>query len=179
LPYYLPQTSYTTKTLCAIKSEFIENGIKISLELISVFYEYIHIELCYQSKEEKTMVNKKIWLGILVLVLVFGMAAIGCKEPEPRGPLEGLVFGRIVQSTGFMSNTLYHFTSDKAGEYQYVGSSTGFNTWDDKYDFTYVYDESVGGVIYGSWLPAYGAIFSVSADKKTLTVGGVEYERKN
>jgi hypothetical protein len=45
------------------------------------FYEYIHIKLCYQSKEEKTMVNKRFWLGMLVIVLVFGMTVVGC-EPE-------------------------------------------------------------------------------------------------
>jgi hypothetical protein len=51
--------------LCAIKSE-------------KWFYEFIHIKLCYQSKEEKTMVNKKFWLGMLVLVLVFGLTVVGC-----------------------------------------------------------------------------------------------------
>jgi hypothetical protein len=38
--------------------------------------------LCYQSKEEKTMVNKRFWLGILVMVLVFGLSLIGCEEKE-------------------------------------------------------------------------------------------------
>ena len=33
------------------------------------------------------MVNKKSWLGILVLALVFGMTVIGCEEePEETGP---------------------------------------------------------------------------------------------
>jgi hypothetical protein len=32
------------RELCAIKSEIIENGINISLEVISVFYEFIHIK---------------------------------------------------------------------------------------------------------------------------------------
>ena len=50
--------------LCAIKSE-------------KWFYEFIHIKLCYQSKEEKTMVNKKFWLGMLVLALVFGLTVVG------------------------------------------------------------------------------------------------------
>jgi hypothetical protein len=41
--------------------------------------------LCYQSKEEKTMVNKKFWLGILVMVLVFGMTVVGCDDKsEPK-----------------------------------------------------------------------------------------------
>jgi hypothetical protein len=28
--------------------------------------------------KEKTMANKKFWLGILVMVLVFGMTVVGC-----------------------------------------------------------------------------------------------------
>jgi hypothetical protein len=39
----------------------------------------------YQSEEEKTMVNKKIWLGILVMVLVFGMTVVGCEEEQDNG----------------------------------------------------------------------------------------------
>jgi hypothetical protein len=125
------------------------------------------------------MKNTMKFLGIIAMVLVFGMTVVGCETEPTRGPLEGFSFIRIVQTSGMMSNTVYHFISDKAGKYQYVGSSTGFKTWDDKYDFTYVYDESVGGVIYGDWLPAYGEVFSISSDKKTLTVGGVEYKRQN
>jgi hypothetical protein len=49
------------------------------------FYEYIHIKLCCQSKEEKTMVNKKFWLGILVIALVFGMVVVGCDNNPDNG----------------------------------------------------------------------------------------------
>jgi len=38
------------------------------------------IYVCYQSKEEKTMVNRKTWLGMLVTVLVFGMMVVGCGD---------------------------------------------------------------------------------------------------
>jgi hypothetical protein len=35
--------------------------------------------------EEKTMTNKKIWLGILVIVLVFGMTVVGCGSDPDNG----------------------------------------------------------------------------------------------
>ena len=40
--------------------------------------------------KEKTMTNKKIWLGMLVMVLAFGMTVLGCEE-EP----EEYDYGRI------------------------------------------------------------------------------------
>jgi hypothetical protein len=35
------------------------------------------------------MVNKKVWLGILVMVLVFGMTVVGCDMFEEKIPEEG------------------------------------------------------------------------------------------
>jgi hypothetical protein len=32
--------------------------------------------------KEKTMANKKLWLGMLVLVLVFGMTVVGCDDSD-------------------------------------------------------------------------------------------------
>jgi len=29
------------------------------------------------------MANKKFWLGMLVMVLILGMAVVGCKESDP------------------------------------------------------------------------------------------------
>jgi len=46
-------------------------------------YEFIQIKLCYQSKDEKTMVNKNFLLGILVMVLVFGLTVVGCDNSNP------------------------------------------------------------------------------------------------
>jgi len=33
--------------------------------------------------EEKTMAKRKFWLGMLVMVLVFGMTVVGCEETTP------------------------------------------------------------------------------------------------
>jgi hypothetical protein len=38
------------------------------------------IKCYYQSKEEKTMVNKRFFMGILVLTLVFGICVTGCNS---------------------------------------------------------------------------------------------------
>jgi hypothetical protein len=35
------------------------------------------------------MVNKKTWLGILVMVLIFGMAVVGCDEPTDENGFTG------------------------------------------------------------------------------------------
>jgi hypothetical protein len=73
-----------------------------------VFYEFIHIKLCCQSKEEKTMVNKKIWLGILVMVLVFGMTVVGCDEADELN-------GRWVNGTSILVFDSGDFESSPGG----------------------------------------------------------------
>jgi hypothetical protein len=44
-----------------------------------------HIPYKFWIYKEKTMVNKKFWLGILVMVLVFGMTVIGCDNGSSGG----------------------------------------------------------------------------------------------
>jgi len=39
--------------------------------------------------KEKTMVNRNFWLGILVMVLVFGMAVVGCDDGSTGGNNSG------------------------------------------------------------------------------------------
>jgi hypothetical protein len=56
-----------------------ENAVrhqKVLLKIISKYYIFIYIKLFYQSKEGKTMVNKIFQVGILVIVIVFGMAVL-------------------------------------------------------------------------------------------------------
>jgi len=48
---------------------------------MSVFYKFKRITIYFVAKvKEKTMANKNIWLGILVMVLVFSMAVVGCNN---------------------------------------------------------------------------------------------------
>ena len=57
----------------------MENGIEISLKIISVFYKSNRIIYALVTKvKEKKMVNKRFWLGMLVMVLMFGMTVVGC-----------------------------------------------------------------------------------------------------
>jgi hypothetical protein len=61
-------------------------------------------------EKEKIMLNKKIWLGMLVMVLAFGMTVLGCEEdtpeeekkdtnPLPPTGLSGTAVGNSVQLT--------------------------------------------------------------------------------
>jgi hypothetical protein len=38
---------------------------------------------------EEVMTNKNFWLGILVMILVFGMTVLGCKVPEETASFDG------------------------------------------------------------------------------------------
>jgi len=50
-----------------------------------VFYEFKRI-ICFVAKvKEKTMANKKFWVGMLVMVLAFGMMVVGCDNPTNNG----------------------------------------------------------------------------------------------
>jgi len=60
--------------LCAIKSEILV----FTKNLKKQFYEFVHIVHWLPMYKEKTMANKKFWLGMLAMVLVFGMTVVGC-----------------------------------------------------------------------------------------------------
>ena len=50
---------------------------------MTVFYEFKHIMITLIAKvKEKTMANKKIFGGMLAIVLVFGVAGIGCADDD-------------------------------------------------------------------------------------------------
>ena len=52
---------------------------------MTVFYEFKHIMITLIAKvKEKTMANKKIGLGILAIVLAFGMVVVGCDGGCPN-----------------------------------------------------------------------------------------------
>jgi hypothetical protein len=77
--------------------------------------------------KEKTMANKKLWLGMLVIVLAFGLVMAGCDHnaggdgggetfPAPKGKLTinglGSYNGEYIWLSGFIgsSKALYGFT---------------------------------------------------------------------
>jgi hypothetical protein len=53
---------------------------------MSIFYEFKRIIIYFVAKvKEKTMANKKFLLGIMVLVLLFGMTAVSCDNGSTGG----------------------------------------------------------------------------------------------
>jgi hypothetical protein len=46
---------------------------------------YTENQPVFKKREEKPMVNKKFWLGILVMALVFGMMVVGCPDLSGGG----------------------------------------------------------------------------------------------
>jgi hypothetical protein len=57
------------------------------------------------------MANKKFWLGILVMVLVFGMTVVGCDNDTQKDVLDGTTWrGKLVTESG-TTNYVLTFTS--------------------------------------------------------------------
>ena len=48
-------------------------------------FEFQRIAYFVAKVEEKTMSNKKFWVGMLVMVLVFGMSVVGCGGSRLQG----------------------------------------------------------------------------------------------
>ena len=52
---------------------------------MSILCHSTHNEYFIAKVKEKTLVNKKFWVGMLVVVLVFGMTIVGCDNPTKNG----------------------------------------------------------------------------------------------
>lgn len=52
---------------------------------MDVLVEYNPNKTLVANVKERTMVNKNLWLGILVMVLVFGMTVVGCDNGGGKG----------------------------------------------------------------------------------------------
>jgi hypothetical protein len=64
--------------------------------------------------KEEIMANKKFWLGILVIVLVFAMTVVGCEDDDPP-PVTKLTISNIPdEKTGLVSIMLYSTFSQQA-----------------------------------------------------------------
>jgi len=144
-------------------------------------YELIHIKLCYQGKEEKTMVNKKFWLGILVMTLVFGMVVVGCGDGKQKK-----LAGNTDNSTGIrdgetsLSGTWETDSSSSIGpviefsgaNFTFMGRSPLNNVLAQG---TYViYDGKIGFTYSSGTYVAY----SFSRSGNMLTINTFPYKRK-
>jgi len=105
------------------------------------------------------MKNKKFWLGMLVMVLVFGMTVVGCGA-------------NVLSGTTWRSEdgtTEYKFFSN--GDYEYAtvrGSGTGILTIRDSYTI------SGKTIILGS-----GETLTYSVKGNKLTLDGEYFNRKD
>jgi len=84
------------------------------------------------------MKNKRNWLGVLVMVLVFGMAVVGCDNDTTNGgnnggntiinPFIGTWKGQIYSSNYFTFNTNLTFTyTAGGGTYSFNGNNATLN----------------------------------------------------
>ena len=79
------------------------------------------------------MTNKRSWLGILVIVLVFGVTVVGCDDGSNSNPFEGTWTGivdgeniRVVITSSTFSVTFIDFPSEgvlMTGTYTYTGNT--------------------------------------------------------
>ncbi|GBU29274.1 hypothetical protein R84B8_02838 [Treponema sp. R8-4-B8] len=71
------------------------------------------------------MANRKIWLGILVIVLVFGMTVVGCEDDlGGNSPLVGKWYYSQDAANSGKDEEAYEFTSN--GKLLILGKDTGF-----------------------------------------------------
>jgi len=126
------------------------------------------------------MANKKLWLGMLVLVLTFGMTVVGCEEAKDDGPLVGTVWTRSASSNtgsgnGFQTTFTLSFVDNENATYNESGWTMYNNkktTVNETSNYTYVYNtpsERKGALTPSEGTSGIGIIFEVSADGKTLT----------
>jgi len=98
------------------------------------------------------MANKKFWLGILVMALVFGMTAVGCEdEPsyEPPVPKGGtLIFRNMYSSSAGFGYSCY-FDLSLNGEQSYTKERVGPGRNFDVFDGSSGMDMSYSYRLYG------------------------------
>jgi len=89
--------------LCDVKFEVFDNKI-------SNFYEFQRIILYFVAKvKEKTMVNKRFWLVISVMVLVFGMTVVGCDDGSTSSSGGDNVFTISGKTYGIVGGEMMHY----------------------------------------------------------------------
>jgi hypothetical protein len=136
------------------------------------------------------MANKKLWLGILVMVLVFGMTVVGCDdgstdnsdyygwENEPsrlEGPLFGLEFNGVETLSDYeiskLDSNAYSFGCFAGAEYPVLQGSLSYYAV--KVDGVW-YKEAADGIYWkfgwtGKWMQKYESIATTQGDTTTIT----------
>jgi hypothetical protein len=140
------------------KTGFWENAGPLRMEGYRLF---MHIRRRFAMK---TMANKKNWLGMLVVVLVFAMAGVGCDNGSTDGSSgDGQNW---VKAEGELAEPFTGILSDNN-----TTLTTAYAGW--RWTFT-----KTGGSLDGVWqdggsrLTISGTNWTLSAAKGTLTVNG-------
>ncbi|MDR0312707.1 MAG: DUF1566 domain-containing protein [Treponema sp.] len=100
--------------------------------------------IIYKYIKEKTMANKKSWLVILVMVLVFGMTVVGCDEIEDLIDLNYKVGG-----TGPAGGLIFYDKGDNSNGWRYLEAAPedlpGKLKWSsERFDSDYEFERAVG-----------------------------------
>jgi len=91
----------------------------------------------------KTMSNKRFWLGILVIILVFGMMVVGCDDDPPNdndpSDLDEMsdLDGIWISNQAAFSGQYFRFAASGGILYQSMASSQTATTWNDVMKATY------------------------------------------
>jgi len=115
------------------------------------------------------MVNKKFWLGILVMVLVFGMTVVGCDDDSTSGGS-----GNDGSLNGTWINTPFSLIiseSDYTSKYNGVNYGKGTVS----YNGSTLTLKSTHSWVDSSWSPFSETVTgSYSLSGNTLTVSGIQ-----
>ncbi|MDR0444113.1 MAG: hypothetical protein LBH44_11985 [Treponema sp.] len=109
------------------------------------------------------MANKKSWLGMLVMVLVFGMMIVGCDDDNPN--LDSALFGTWEHADGRV------ITFNRDGTFTFLNvedNMSASGTWSTSNGIVYINYSGMEGV----------APFSYTFINGDLVLGGATYVKK-
>jgi len=119
----------------------------------------------------KKMANKRLWLGMLVIALAFGMTVVGCEE-EPKDELDGTTWEYIGNESGVTATWVLKFNSPNftltiSAQGQSVTNSGTYSVSGNTVTFTVTDEDGETGTGTGT----------ISGNKLTF-LGGQEFTKK-
>jgi len=139
------------------------------------------------------MVNKKLWLGILVTVLVFGMMVVGCDNDSTGGGTDPALNGTWVneyEGELILDNGKFEYPGSMKGTYTTNGNSIKITVthlhgdmmegdimeldskWYTKAELKAAAGPSISDEELSAYFSSFSATYSISGNKLTLTLEG-------